>query len=185
MVHNHTPQILDELVRLGFSDEVFRLLHHFRSAGTPISIARHREYCSDTAQFRDNQSNARTQRRLEFVLHTYRDEWKLPPGNSAVFRALAEAAFLGIPPTITTASAQDFRIMLELMLQQAAEAGALFLDINSGELHRRVGGYPGPEHRMPICCQVMRMLQRDDDTILSQPPKANGASLTIRYNVPR
>jgi len=26
------------------------------------------------------------------------------------------------------------------------------VEIRSGDLHRSVGGYPGTNHRMPICC---------------------------------
>ena len=33
--------------------------------------------------------------------------------------------------------------------------GAGHVEINSGELHRAVGGYPGADHRMPMCCDAM------------------------------
>lgn len=56
-----------------------------------------------------------------------------------------------------------------------------FIDLNSGLIHREVGGYPGRKHRMPICCDVMKSFMKEDDEILSSPPKGNGASLTIRY----
>ena len=58
----------------------------------------------------------------------------------------------------------------------------LWLDINAGDVHRACGGYPGTNHKMPICCHAMRKLMRDSDMILpGGPAKGNGASLTIRY----
>lgn len=61
------------------------------------------------------------------------------------------------------------------------------MDVNAGELHRRVGGYPGSNHRMPVSCEVMRSAMGSDagDIVLSQPPKGDGATLTIRYVLPR
>lgn len=82
-------------------------------------------------------------------------------------------------------SLNDFRNELQTQIRRAEKAGAAHVEINSGELHRKVGGYPGPSHRMPMCCDAMYEIQRPGDTILSQPPKRKGASLTIRYKLPR
>jgi hypothetical protein len=60
-----------------------------------------------------------------------------------------------------------------------------YLDVNSGHLHRLLGDYPGPDQRMPVCCGAMRDEMQPGDIILNQPPKGNGASLTIRYMLPR
>ena len=57
--------------------------------------------------------------------------------------------------------------------------------IKSGNLHRVVGEYPGTDHRMPICCDVMYKNKNSDDQIISAPPKGKGASLTIEYHFPR
>ena len=81
--------------------------------------------------------------------------------------------------------AADFRAILGVILRGAERAGRSYVDINSGQLHRDVGGYPGPDHRMPVCCQVMRDAMRIGDEIVTVPPKGNGASLTIRYRLPR
>ncbi|MFN7917869.1 MAG: hypothetical protein U0Q55_21155 [Vicinamibacterales bacterium] len=71
------------------------------------------------------------------------------------------------------------------LLERASEAGWRSLELTAGDLHRRVGGYPGRHHRMPACCAVMKsMLQPGDDEVLS-PPSGTGASLTIRYRLPR
>lgn len=56
-----------------------------------------------------------------------------------------------------------------------------YIDLNSGQIHREVGGYPGNNHRMPVCCEVMYKNMKGTDYVLSAPPKGNGASLNIRY----
>ncbi|NKL24037.1 HNH endonuclease [Rhizobium leguminosarum bv. viciae] len=80
----------------------------------------------------------------------------------------------------------DFRRALSEEIEAAARAGRPYADINAGELHRLVGGYPGYGHSMPSCCDV---LYDEHDhgraDILSSPPKGKGASLTIRYHLPR
>jgi len=80
---------------------------------------------------------------------------------------------------------QHFRTHIRGLMREAQAAGALFVDINSGQVHRAIGSYPGPDHRMPVCCQVMKTDMQARDTILSSPPKGQGASLTIRYQLPR
>ncbi|MBI4202121.1 MAG: DUF2442 domain-containing protein [Chloroflexi bacterium] len=81
--------------------------------------------------------------------------------------------------------AEDFRKALRTKLSEASEKGTPFLDVNSGALHRELGGYPGPHHQMPTCCNVMRQEMRDGDLIVEEPPKGRGANLTIRYKLPR
>ena len=80
--------------------------------------------------------------------------------------------------------AYDFRQALFSRLGEAQEDGARYLDITAGELHRTVGGYPG-NHRMPNCCQVMRSTMHPGDSILAEPRKGAGASLAIRFLLPR
>ena len=46
-------------------------------------------------------------------------------------------------------------------------ARAFHVDVASGDLHRRLGGYPGPGHVMPNCCQVMRRLMTAGDRVLA------------------
>lgn len=79
----------------------------------------------------------------------------------------------------------DFREELFNIFEEAQQIGRQYIDVNSGDLHRRVGGYPGRDHRMPLCCEVMKRSMKKGDFILEQPPKGKGASLTIRYNLPR
>ncbi len=81
--------------------------------------------------------------------------------------------------------ADDFRSALRRHLKNAERAGAKYIDINSGKLHREIGGYPGPSHRMPVCCEVMRGEMTIGDRIIAAPKKGNGASLIITYRLPR
>ncbi len=83
------------------------------------------------------------------------------------------------------ATTETLRAELRLQLGRAKRRGAPSVEINSGELHRKVGGYPGPNHIMYSCCSVMYAEQKTSDKILTSPPKGRGASLTIRYRLPR
>ncbi len=73
-------------------------------------------------------------------------------------------------------SEEDFRIRLEEALNAAARSGAVALEVNSGRLHREIGGYPGANHRMPVCCGVMKSVMQIGDVIVESPPKAGGSS---------
>ena len=48
------------------------------------------------------------------------------------------------------------------------------LEVRVGDLHKEVEGYPGPVHRMPVCCQVMRGEMTKADELVTGPPKGNG-----------
>jgi hypothetical protein len=82
-------------------------------------------------------------------------------------------------------TANDFREALSLAFANATATGQPFVEVNSGLLHRQIGLYPGPRHQMPNCCSVMRQAMMDGDVVVDKPKKGNGASLTIRYRVPR
>lgn len=79
----------------------------------------------------------------------------------------------------------QFRAALKEIFTQETKEGKSAVSVNSGILHRQVGGYPGTNHRMPICCEVMYQEMSKGDKIESRPPKGKGASLTIRYALPR
>jgi 5-methylcytosine-specific restriction protein A len=79
--------------------------------------------------------------------------------------------------------AVDFERVLDAEWDEARRRGQRTLDAVSRDVHRRVGGYPGPNHRMPLCCSVMRRKMRDGDEILYEPPSGQGASLRIRYRL--
>ena len=75
----------------------------------------------------------------------------------------------------------DFEVALDRLIEQAREQGRSFLDVVSGDLHRLVGVYPLPNHRMPVCCRAMRDRMRPGDRVLQEPPSGQGATLVVRY----
>ena len=81
--------------------------------------------------------------------------------------------------------ASDFSAEIKARFKRGLEASASFVEITSGDVHREVGGYPGSNHRMPVCCEVMYAEMTERDELLSAPPKGKGATLTIRYQLPR
>ncbi|MCG3122048.1 MAG: hypothetical protein GIKADHBN_00424 [Phycisphaerales bacterium] len=82
-------------------------------------------------------------------------------------------------------NAHEFQSELNRRFAEAEAIGVDCLTVTAGDLHRSVGGYPGPSHRMPGCCAVMRANIKPGDKELHSPPKGNGASLEIRYVIPR
>lgn len=82
-------------------------------------------------------------------------------------------------------TADQFRDRLNAKLREAERRGLTDLEVNSGALHRELGGYPGSNHQMPSCCDVMERERRPLDDIVSRPPSGRGASLTVRYRLPR
>ena len=102
---------------------------------------------------------------------------------SSTFRETVEPKVV-VGKSSARVTAAHLRDMLNQLLLEASSASASHADIQAGVLHRRVGGYPGRSHAMPVCCDVMRAAMRAGDIVLSQPPKGKGASLTIRYKLP-
>jgi hypothetical protein len=82
-------------------------------------------------------------------------------------------------------TAEDFRNALIRIFKESQQEGVKFIEIRSGDLHKRVGDYPGRNHRMPVCCSVMRSFLDSEDKIITTPPKGNGANVVIRYHIPR
>ena len=84
-----------------------------------------------------------------------------------------------------TPTAVTFRSTLKDRLTAAAKQGRAYVDIRSGDIHRQTGGYPGTDHRLPVCCKAMRAAMKTGDMIRTEPPTGDGASLVIRYQLPR
>jgi len=74
----------------------------------------------------------------------------------------------------------DFEKELSNMLYEANQQGLSYIDVSSRDLHIRVGNYPGPDHRMPVCCDIMRKKMGPDDIVLKEPPSGQGV-IVIRY----
>ncbi len=96
-----------------------------------------------------------------------------------------------LPPTVRKViqrkgqATEAFRQALELNFEQATARGETILQVRAGDLHRQVGGYPGRNHRMPVCCRAMRLAMVASDRTVEAPPKGDGASLAIEYRLPR
>ena len=84
-----------------------------------------------------------------------------------------------------TVTIVDFKDALSEVFKKAEALGLIGIDVNSGNLHRRVGDYPGPNHRMPMCCEAMYGAMRPEDSIVQQPDSGKGASVVVRYGLPR
>jgi hypothetical protein len=82
-------------------------------------------------------------------------------------------------------TAEDFDQGLQQLFAEAERAGKTTVVVEAGDLHRRVGGYPGANHRMPVCCAAMRKARGSGDHVLAEPPSGQGASLLIEYALPR
>ena len=85
----------------------------------------------------------------------------------------------------TLPTADEFRTEIVSRLRKAERAGHSSHDIRAGDIHRHLGGYPDRSHRMATCCDVMYALMKPSDVVLKAPPKGKGASVTIRYKLPR
>lgn len=83
----------------------------------------------------------------------------------------------------------DFRAELEAQIDRAIKQGRLHIEINAGELHRTVGGYPpkaGQSHSMPSCCNVLREEhKRGNAVVIYETESGQAPALTIRYYFPR
>jgi hypothetical protein len=86
-------------------------------------------------------------------------------------------------------TSSDFLHEIDAQFAQAYGQGSRAIEINAGELHRLVGGYPpeaGQHHAMPSCCQAMwKRFDSSRDREVEVPPSRKGASLTLIYTLPR
>lgn len=82
-------------------------------------------------------------------------------------------------------TAQEFRGEISKRLAWAEKKGWDYLILNAGQVHRDVGGYPAPNHRMPTLCRVMMQMKTPRDEVLYRPRLGIGAGLEIKYRLPR
>jgi hypothetical protein len=76
-----------------------------------------------------------------------------------------------------------FRQGLLAQIGRATNYGRIDILVNSGELYRSLGGYPGSTHGMPSCCDAMQDEMKSGDTLVLD--RTNGAGMTVRYLLPR
>ncbi len=89
-----TVQLLNQLVAIGFINEAFQRLHHM---GRRVTIAVHRAYCEKKiSSFKKDSTNARVERRLEFVFQKYR-AGAFESDRVEIFNQLADEAVAEIP----------------------------------------------------------------------------------------
>ena len=113
-----------------------------------------------------------------FLMHANRGDAPAAPLHRAA-KPPKRVSDVGPPTT------DDFRTALARLLADGERSALREVRVRAGDLHRQVGGYPGPNARMPSCCNAMRAARVVGDAIIAQPPKRNGASLEIRYGLPR
>ncbi|HYE60596.1 MAG TPA: hypothetical protein VD997_01250 [Phycisphaerales bacterium] len=85
-------------------------------------------------------------------------------------------------------SGEDFETGLRALFTAAEAAGLPSIDVESCDLHTKLGGYPGRGHRMANCCRVMRKLMNaahGDTKVSPGELKRDTAHLIIRYKLPR
>jgi hypothetical protein len=80
-------------------------------------------------------------------------------------------------------SIDHFRQGLLAQMSRAATGGRIDVLINSGELYRSLGDYPGSTHGMPSCCDAMQAEMKLGDTMVLD--RTSGAGMTVRYLLPR
>jgi hypothetical protein len=86
-------------------------------------------------------------------------------------------------------STAEFCAEIDAQISRASKEGRPHVELNAGEIHRAVGGYPPPageNHAMPACCAALRS-RRDPsrDEIVFETESGQAAALTIRYTLPR
>lgn len=86
-------------------------------------------------------------------------------------------------------TSDNFRSELRAQIDRAKKQGRPHIEVNAGELHRVVGGYPpkaGENHSMPLCCNVMRdEMKLWNAEVVFETESGQAAALTIRYHLPR
>lgn len=82
-------------------------------------------------------------------------------------------------------TAEQFADAIREILRSAFSEGRGSIAIRAGDLHKQMGDYPGPDHRMPACCDAMRSHMIPGDRFITQPPKGDGSNLVVEYMLPR
>jgi len=80
-------------------------------------------------------------------------------------------------------TAWDFQNQLIAIINAARHSGKPYVDVESGRLHTQVGEDRNLDRGIPVCCAVMRKMMRAGDSIVSEPPGGEDATLMIRYRV--
>jgi hypothetical protein len=74
---------------------------------------------------------------------------------------------------------------LDEIFRQAEKQRKISVRVSSIDLHLRVGGYPRVNHRLNLCCQVMRDNLNGGGKIIGQTLDPDSGWLEIVYDIPR
>jgi hypothetical protein len=55
------------------------------------------------------------------------------------------------------------------------------VDVESGNLHKELGGDPNSYHKLPIFHEVMKKMMRSGDSILKESHNGDGATILVGY----
>lgn len=113
---------------------------------------------------------------VEITLPMLRMDKAAPPNS------VKAAAAPSIERVAGAVNAEAFRRALQSLFD---ESPAGFIDVNAKELYSKVGGGAGRKYNMAGCCYVMTKAKQSGDKIVAGPPSGKGATLTIRYVLPR
>jgi hypothetical protein len=80
-----------------------------------------------------------------------------------------------------TPTAWDFRNKLMAILNVAKHSGKPYVDVESGNLHKELGGDSNSHHTLPIFHEVMTKMMRPGDSILQEPRNEAGTTMLVRY----
>lgn len=84
-----------------------------------------------------------------------------------------------------TVSSDAFLPTLLHVFREMEERGLRAFELSAADLYRYAGGDPRPSDRLAACCAALRGAMTAGDEILSEPDGGFGASLRIRYTLPR
>jgi len=86
---------------------------------------------------------------------------------------------INVEKTISKKTALDVRKYIDELIQDAKTKGKEFLDLVSGDIHRKLN----MKNRMPLVCKIMyeKMLPRDE--VLHTTPSGMSSTIKIRYNL--
>lgn len=76
-------------------------------------------------------------------------------------------------------STNQIRAYIEKILNEAKEAGFDYIDIISGDIHKRMN----LKNKMPSVCSAMYQLVKEKDVILHKTPSGKSSTIKIRYYV--
>jgi hypothetical protein len=108
-------------------------------------------------------------------------EFRLPGIANLTRYRCGLGAWFGRRPQMV--SIDHFRQELLAQMGRASHGGLIDVLINSDELYRSLGGYPGSKHGMPFCCDAMQAEMKSGDILILD--RSSGAGMTVRYLLPR